>query len=345
MDDVPARSIIIFLLCIFGMMVCSATETALTSVNRVRIMSRAADGDRRAKRVLYILDNFDRALTTTLICSNIFSTGCATVSAVIAIRIGGDAAVAAATAIATIIVFFAAEMLPKSFGMDRSEYFSLLIAPVIIGAMKLLRPFVAAFTAITRFISGLFIRDNSTSATYTEEELHDIVDTIADEGAIEPEKGQLIKSALNFSDVIVENIMTPWDRTEKIRKDASFDEVMAVYSKSKHTRFPLIDDEGRPAGLLHIRLFLKSYLQNSVKPTAGEVSSEPFYVDSKTPAEMALREMSERKTNLAFVTSRPDEKSTYTETVGIVTVEDILESLVGDISDESDVGDVGGDLR
>jgi len=201
MDDVPARSIILFLLCIFGMMVCSATETALTSVNRVRIMSRAADGDRRAMRVLYVLTNFDRALTTTLICSNIFSTGCATVSAVIAIRIGGDAAVAAATAIATIIVFFAAEMLPKSFGMNRSEYFSVLIAPVIIGAMKLLRPLVAAFTAVSRFFSRLFIKDNSTSATYTEEELHDIVNTIADEGTIEPEKSQLIKSALNFSDI------------------------------------------------------------------------------------------------------------------------------------------------
>ena len=338
MDDVPARSIILFLLCIFGMMVCSATETALTSVNRVRIMSRAADGDRRAMRVLYVLTNFDRALTTTLICSNIFSTGCATVSAVIAIRIGGDAAVAAATAIATIIVFFAAEMLPKSFGMNRSEYFSVLIAPVIIGAMKLLRPLVAAFTAVSRFFSRLFIKDNSTSATYTEEELHDIVTTIADEGTIEPEKRQLIKSALNFSDVLVESIMTPWDKTEKIRKDASFDEVMAVYSKSKHTRFPLVDDEGRPLGLLHIRLFLNSYLQNNIKQNAAEVSSEPFYIDSKTPAEMALREMSESKTNLAFVISRPDEKSTHTETGGIVTVEDILESLGGDISDESDDG-------
>ena len=338
MDDVPARSIILFLLCIFGMMVCSATETALTSVNRVRIMSRAADGDRRAMRVLYVLTNFDRALTTTLICSNIFSTGCATVSAVIAIRIGGDAAVAAATAIATIIVFFAAEMLPKSFGMNRSEYFSVLIAPVISGAMKLLRPLVAAFTAVSRFFSRLFIKDNSTSATYTEEELHDIVNTIADEGTIEPEKSQLIKSALNFSDVLVESIMTPWDKTEKIRKDASFDEVMAVYSKSKHTRFPLVDDEGRPLGLLHIRLFLNSYLQNNIKQNAAEVSSEPFYIDSKTPAEKALREMSESKTNLAFFISRPYEKSTHTETVGIVTVEDILESLVGDISDESDDG-------
>lgn len=338
MDDVPSRSIIVFLLCIFGMMVCSATETALTSVNRVRIMSRAADGDRRARRVLYILDNFDRALTTTLICSNIFSTGCATVSAVIAIRIGGDAAVAAATAIATIIVFFAAEMLPKSFGMDRSEYFSVLIAPVLIGAMKFLRPFVVAFTAITRFISRLFIRDNSTSATYTEEELHDIVNTIADNGTIEPNRSQLIKSALNFSDVLVENIMTPWEKTKKIRKEASFDEVMDIYSKSKHTRFPLVDEKERPIGLLHIRLFLKSCLQNDIKPNVTEVASEPFYIDSKTPAEIALREMSERKTNLAFVTSRPDEKSTHTETVGIVTVEDILESLVGDISDESDVG-------
>ncbi|NLN23349.1 MAG: CBS domain-containing protein, partial [Clostridiales bacterium] len=233
---------------------------------------------------------------------------------------------------------FAAEMLPKSFGMNRSEYFSVLIAPVIIGAMKLLRPLVAAFTAVSRFFSRLFIKDNSTSATYTEEELHDIVNTIADEGTIEPEKSQLIKSALNFSDVLVESIMTPWDKTEKIRKDASFDEVMAVYSKSKHTRFPLVDDEGRPLGLLHIRLFLNSYLQNNIKQNAAEVSSEPFYIDSKTPAEMALREMSESKTNLAFVISRPDEKSTHTETVGIVTVEDILESLVGDISDESDDG-------
>ena len=332
MDGSPLRSIIIFIICLFGCMICASSETAFSSVSRVRMMSRADAGDKRAKRVLSILDNFDDALSATLICNNVCSIGCATASTVIAVKIGGNAAVTIATVITTLIVFFTAEMLPKKFAKDCAEFFAPLISGPISVLIKVIKPFIIFFNMITHGISRIFFGKDEKNLTYTENELEDIIDNITDEENQPQAQSGLIRSAFTFSDIRLKDIQTSWGVTYKLPYDADYNMIMKIVKVSPHTRFPVVRGE-TPVGVLHIRHYLKYCIDNNVRANAADVMTEPLFIDCEITADDAISLLSRHKTNLAFITESDGDTKKIT---GIVTVEDILECLVGDINDESD---------
>ena len=150
-------------------MACSAFETAFASVGRARMMSVADSDDKRrskrAERVLYVLDRFDAALSANLICNNVFNIGCASASTMIALSVGGGGAVAVATALTTVIVFFSAEILPKRFAKDCPEAVATAAAPIMIFAMRILRPFVAMFTALTHAVNRILFGKSGAPVT------------------------------------------------------------------------------------------------------------------------------------------------------------------------------------
>ena len=331
MDDSPLPCIAFFLVCLIGSFICSAAETAFASVGKAKMMSLSEAGNKRARRVLSVIDRFDEALTANLICNNIFNIGCATAATVLAVNIGGAGAVAVATLISTAIIFISAEMFPKKFAKDCPEFTAMAIAPVMLLMTSVLRPFIMIFTSITRLAARLFLGKGYTEITYTENEVEALIETVAEDKETPPEHGSLIRSAFGFSAIPVSDIETSWKNTCKLPVDADRSTVISVARSVQHTRFPVIED-GRPVGILHIRQYLRACVADGTD-SIRSVMAPPFFVNAETPADHALSEMSREKTSLAFVLRSDGCVS------GIVTVEDILEYLVGDMDDETDTED------
>lgn len=309
-------------------MICSAAETAFASVGKAKMMSRAEEGDKRARRVLSVLERFDSALSANLICNNVFNIGCATAATLIALHIGGTYAVTAATLISTVIIFLSAEMLPKRFAKDCPELTAKALAPLMLFATGALKPFIAAIGAVTHLFTRIVLGKSKAEVTYTENEVEALIDTVADDETVPPEHGSLIRSAFGLSGTPISDIETSWKNTIKLPLDADRDTVIAISRSVQHTRFPIVSG-GRPVGVLNIRIYLRESIKRG-KVDICEIMSPPYYISADMPADHALAEMSREKTSIAFLT-RPDGSVS-----GIVTVEDILEYLVGDMDDETD---------
>ena len=257
-DGSPIGYLVAILAFIIGGAYFAATEIALASVNRIRMMSYADDGNRRAKRVLYILDHFDKALTTLLIGNNIMHISCASMATLMATKLWGLSYVTLTTIVTTLAVFLLAEMIPKRFAKANSERFSLAVAGSLMFFMKVLGPLAFVFSAISKFASKPFKKNQEEEPTVTEDELYDIIESIPEESGIDEEKAELMQSALEFSDTFVREVLTPWDRVVKLKLNMSGSEAMDVIKGDIHSRLPVIDDDGNPVGMVQIRKFLKA---------------------------------------------------------------------------------------
>lgn len=328
-DGSPIGYLIAILAFILGGGYFSATEIALASVNRIRIMSYADDGNRRAKRVLYILDHFDRALTTLLIGTNIMHISCASVATLMATKLWGVSYVTVTTIVTTFVVFLLAEMIPKRFAKANSEKFSLAIAGSLLFFMKILWPLAIVFTTISNFASKPFKKNVEEEPTVSEDELYDIIESIPEESEIDEEKAELMQSALEFSDTFVREVLTPWDKVVKLNIGMSGDEAMNVIKNDIHSRLPVIDESGNPVGLVQIRKFFRERYKNAFV-SVKDVMDDIHFVYDGIAIDDLLTAMSNDKTHFSVVLDKEG------KTIGIVTIEDILEELVGEIYDEDD---------
>lgn len=331
MDDGPAGSIILFLILILLSGYFSGTEISLASVNRIHMISKASKGQKSADRVLYVLDNFDEALSVLLIGNNIVNIGCATLATAITMPFGAKW-VTVATVIATVVIFIFGEILPKCLARACNEKFAEIASAPLIFLMKVLKPLSLMFTALSTLCSKPFKKHTENQVTMTEEELTDIVENISEEDGFDEEKGELVKSALEFSNSTARDVMTPWEETEVISIALKTPEILKIVKNSVHSRIPVTDRKGNIKGILQIRKFLKAYLKNKNNVIIASIIDYPYYVNEYMPIDDILTEMSNHRRNLSFV------KSDEGEVIGIITVEDILEELVGEIYDENDVG-------
>lgn len=328
-DGSPIGYLVAILAFIIGGAYFAATEIALASVNRIRMMSYADDGNRRAKRVLYILDHFDKALTTILIGNNIMHISCASMATLMATKLWGLSYVTLTTIVTTLAVFLLAEMIPKRFAKTNSERFSLAVAGSLMFFMKVLGPLAFVFSAISKFASKPFKKNQEEEPTVTEDELYDIIESIPEESGIDEEKAELMQSALEFSDTFVREVLTPWDRVVKLKLNMSGSEAMDIIKGDIHSRLPVIDDDGNPVGMVQIRKFLKArYKDASV--CVNDIMDDIHFVNDDIAIDDLLTAMSNDKTHFSVVLDKDG------RTIGIVTIEDILEELVGEIYDEDD---------
>lgn len=316
------------------LLVCAAffavTETSMASASRSRIKASAERGDFRAKKTLYVLDNFDLAISTLLICTNIVHIAAASIVTLAVTRKWGVSAVSLSTIITTIVVFFAGEMLPKSVAKKYSDTLALSCAPVLCFFMKLFAPLSKLLTWIGQAAAKLTPGDSQISVT--EDELYDIIEDMTEEGSLDEDQGDLISSALQFGDVTVESVLTPRVDIVAININSSHAELLSLIKSTNHSRLPVYEGSiDNIIGVLQIRKYIKAYLRLGENLDIKPMLDEVLFVHQSTNIDELLPILSRRKLNIAVVTDN------YGGTLGIVTVEDILEELVGEIWDEDDV--------
>ena len=329
MDEGSWLSWFVIVLLVFTASYFATAETAFSSVSRIRMKSELDRGDRRAKKALYILDHFDKAITTILIGTNIVHIVTATLVTILVTKRWGVSAVTISTIITTLVIFFAGEMLPKSIGKKYSSRFSLSIASSLCFFMKILSPLAFVLTAIGQSVAKHTKGDSE--VTVTEDELYDIIENMKDEGELDAQRGELVHSALMFADVTVESIVTPRVDVAAINIDTPVQEILTFVKASRHSRFPVYSGNiDNVIGVLQIRRFIKSYIRYGDELDVRSVLDDIHFAHQSTKIDELLSEMSRKRVNMAVVTDN------YGGTLGIVTVEDILEELVGDIWDEDD---------
>lgn len=322
---------LILLLLLCGAAYFALMETAFASVNRIRIKAQAEHGSKRAEKVLYVLDNFDKAISSILIGTNIIHLTTASYVTVLVTRRWGVSAVTIGTLVTTIVVFFIGEMLPKSIAKKYSERLALTTADSLCFFMLIFTPLSYVLTKI----GGLAAKRTGSGpeVTVTEEELYDILENMADEGEITDERRELMSSALDFAGVPVESVVTARVDVAAVDVEDSPEEIMAYIREQRHSRLPVYEDSiDNVIGILQIRKYIKACIANQgpvqdIRPLLDEA----MFVHQSKDIDDLLPEMSRRKMNLAIVTDN------YGGMLGIVTVEDILEELVGEIWDEDDL--------
>ncbi|NLL62830.1 MAG: HlyC/CorC family transporter [Ruminococcaceae bacterium] len=318
---------IVFLLLIGGGFFASA-ETAFASLNPIRIKHMAEDGNKRAKKAEYILNNFSKTLSTLLIGNNIMHIATATITTYIVASTWGEGYTAYATIVTTVVVFLFAEMLPKQYAKDKPESTSLFYATAVFWLMKIFTPISYVFDAIASLITKLF--KAKPEPIVTEEEFEELIEILADNG----EEENLLHSALKFDNKTAREIMTPMKDVVYITLKTEHDEIIETIRENKFSRLPIYDENSSTiTGLFDVRKAIKEHLEDRRKKlNPEELASAPMYVSTSTLIDDLFDEMTQSKTHMCVVI---DDSDNY-KSVGIITMEDILEELVGEIWDEDD---------
>ena len=330
MEDGSRLPFLCAVLLLFCAMYFAVAETSFASASRTRLRMAEERGDDRARKALYVLDHFDQAISAILVGTNIVHVSTAALVTLGVTRRWGLSAVSVSTLITTGVVFFAGEMLPKSVAKKYSDKLALSTAGLLVFFMKLFSPVTAFLTWLGGTVSKLAPGDVEKSVT--EEELYDIIEDMTEEGSLDEEQGELISSALQFGDVSVENVLTP--RVDMVALDirSSHEEILDCIKTTTHSRLPVYEGSiDHIIGILQIRKYIKAYLRQGKDLDIRPLLDEVFFIHQSMNIDELLPVMSKRKHNLAVVTDN------YGGTLGLVTVEDILEELVGEIWDEDDV--------
>ena len=330
MDDGSRLPLISAVLLLFVAVFFAVAETAFASTSRTRMRVAEERGDMRAKEALYVLDNFDLAISAILIGTNIVHISVAVLVTLAVTRRWGLGAVSVSTLITTGVVFYFGEMLPKSIAKKYSDKLALATASPLVFFMKLFRPASRVLTAIGQAAARLTPGDAEKSVT--EDELYDIIEDMTEEGSLDEEQGDLISSALQFGDVTVENVLTPRVDLVALDMHSSHEQILDCIKACTHSRLPVYEGSiDNIVGILQIRKYIKAYLREGEGLGIQPLLDDVFFVHQSTKIDELLPVMSKRKHNLAVVTDN------FGGTLGIVTVEDIVEELVGEIWDEEDV--------
>ena len=328
MDPASCILYVFFLLC-SGYFACC--ETAYTGVSKVRLRTLADKGNKRAQKALWICERFDKTLTTILIGNNIFHAACASLSALLVLRQFSEEYVAYGTLITTVIVYLFAEMLPKSLAKARSEEMALFFASSMQLLIRLLTPVSWIFSGISKVLSRFFASDDS--GTVTEEDLVNIIETIEDEGVLSPEKQALVNSAMEFREKLAEDIMIPISQVDAVSSATPLKELAENLRELSYSRVPVY--EGKPdniVGILPVNAFLSAYVSGN-PVLLRKMLLKPYVFDRKTEISVLLQRMRLNKLHMVFICDEHRNK------VGLITMEDLLEELVGEIQDESDAGE------
>lgn len=326
----PASSIlyVFFLLCSAYFACC---ETAYTAVSKVRLRTMADKGNKRAKKALWVCERFDKTLTTILIGNNVFHASCASLSALLVMRQFSEEYVVYGTLLTTIIVYLFAEMIPKSLAKARSEEIALLFASSMGLLVGILTPVSAIFSGISNLLSRVLDSEQTTSVT--EEDLLNIIETIEDEGVLEPEQQELLNSAMEFRDKLAKDIMIPISEVSCVSSATTLEELARIAATLSYSRLPVYEgSEDNIVGILPVTEFLSRYVTG--KPILlRKMLMKPYVFDSQTEISALLQRMRLNKLHMVFVVDENRKK------LGIITMEDLLEELVGEIQDESDTGE------
>ncbi len=308
----------------------SSAETALTTINNVKV--RALVDENPTRRVLTlqkILDNRSKLISAILIGNNVVNISASSLMTSLVIRIWGNSAVGIGTGILTLLVLIFGEIVPKTWAMCNNEKLSLAYARVIYLLMQLLTPVIFVIDKISGLFLGFLHIDPSARVTMTETELKTYVDVSHEDGVIEQEEKKLIYNVFEFGDSVAKDIMLPRIDMTTIDVNASYEELLTLFRESMYSRIPVYENEvDNMIGIVIVKDFL--LVENKENFKIRDILREVYYTyEYKKTADLLL-EMRLITTNVALVLNE------YGATVGMITVEDLLEEIVGEIRDEYD---------
>ena len=328
MDDGSMTLIVALVILVAFSAFFSASETAFSSLNQIRLKSRAEDGDGSAARVLALSEKYDKLLSTILIGNNIVNIAAASIGTILFTRaLGAERGATMSTIVLTIVVLIFGEVTPKSLAKEMPETVATAVSPMLNLLMGLFTPLTWLFSQWKRLL-GHFVHSTEED-TITEGELMTMVSEAENDGELTDRESELIRSAIEFDDVEVEEILTPRVDVVAVEDNTSLDEVAQTFAESGYSRLPVYHDTiDNIIGVVHEKDF---YLARLKKETSLEELVKPtLYTTGSTQISQLLRTLREQHHHLAVVVDE------YGGTEGIITLEDILEELVGEIWDEHD---------
>ena len=302
-------------------------------------MKNYADaGNRKARRALYVADDFDRLLSTILVGNNVVNMASASIATVVATAMFGASGAAVATVVMTVLVLIFGEILPKTLAKENSENIAMAAGGLLSFLIKLLSPIVFFFVKIKELALRL-VKGPAAQPSVTEEELKYIVESIEQEGVLEEQESDLVQSALDFDEITAQEILTPRVDLVTLDVEDSIDEALKVVLDAHYSRIPVYRGTvDSIIGVLQVRDLLKAVVTGR-QTQLDHLISDCVFVHKTMKISALLAEFKAKKLHLAVVTDD------YGGTMGIVTMEDVLEQLVGDIWDESDTYLVSGDMN
>lgn len=317
--------ILIFLSAFF-----SGSETAFMSVNRVKIKEKVQRGDEHAAKVDKLLQNQTKLLTTILIGNNLVNIAASSIATALSIELFGSKGVGIATGVVTLLILVFGEITPKSLGNNKSIEYAKAVATPLYYLEIILSPFIYLFTKIV----NVFVKDKSliSSAFLSEEEIRRFVDVSQREGVIKETEQEMIQSVFEFDDTLVKEIMVPRIDMVCIEKNASLAELIKLGVEKGHSRIPVFEESiDNIIGLIYIKDLLELILKEKKEVDIEEFVKPIYFIPEGKPINQLLSEMKERKEHMAIVVDE------YGGTSGLITIEDLLEEIVGDIQDEFDL--------
>ncbi len=296
----------------------SATETAFSFVNKIRVQHAV-------EKVLWVIEHFDNALTAILICNNIVNLGCSSIATVLCLRIFGDIGSAIATGATTLLILTFGEVIPKCLAKEHCDAFTSATAGLLKAITILLTPLVFVFMKLRSL--ALKISGKSEEApTVTENELKYIVESIEEEGVLEESESEMVRSALDFDETTAEEILTPRVDVVFLNVEDSQQKIKDIIIENRYSRIPIYENTvDNIVGILHTRDYLES-LADGKAPALRDIMQPPFFQQLSK----ILSSFKRTRDHMAIVTDE------YGGTLGIVTMEDLLEEIVGDIWDEDE---------
>ncbi len=306
----------------------SATETAFTSINRIKIKNLANDGNHKARRVVKLSEQYDNLLSTILIANNVVNIAATSIATVLFIDLYGDYGPTIATIFSTVIILIFGEITPKTVAKEIPEKYSMFVAPIIQAIMVIMTPITFFFAALKK--ASFRILKVSGHHKITEDELMTMVEEAETDGGIDEGQSELIQNAIEFNDLVAIDVLTPRVDMEAIDIVMTNEEVDEIFRNTGFSRLPVYDDDlDEILGVLNQKDF-HNYIYGKENSISDFVKPVAFVAGSMRLATL-LRKLQQMKSHMAIIVDE------YGGTEGLVTMEDIIEELVGEIYDEHDV--------
>ena len=329
---------ILIVLCLIGSAFFSGTEIAYTSLNKLKLKQDGENGDRTQKLVHYIYNHYENALSTLLIGNNLVNIAATSIATVLAVklaagmagRISDEEASSIVTVVMTAIILICGEITPKMVARRCSDRFARVAAYPLLVLMVLFFPAVLLTSGVVKAFSKLWKRKDGRQVTITEEEFESILDTAEDEGVIDENETDLLQSALEFSDMDAGDILTPRIDVIGIEVNDSVEEILRIVNESQFSRYPAYDKTiDHVVGVLYVKHLLHELIEQK-DVQLEDLLLEPVFVPKSMKLGAIMNEFRKSRTHMAVVADE------YGGISGIVTMEDVLEELVGEIWDEND---------
>lgn len=309
----------------------SSTETAVASINRIRLKNMAAQGNKKAAHVLAITADFDRVLSAILIGNNLVNISAATIGTILFTHWFGTSGAGISTVVLTFIILLFGEILPKSYAKIHADLFLLRVVGLLHFFMLLFSPVIHLLLKATRLFARKSRHQTAGHPMVTEQELKYLIEESHNEGVLEEQESDLVQSALDFDETTVDEILTPRVDVVAIHESTPVEQVKERFLEDGYSRLPIYHETiDRIVGVLYFKDFFNAYLKHRNELEITSIMQPVICVPPKKPISELMKELQRQKIHMAVVSDQ------YGGTIGIITLEDVLEELVGEIWDESD---------